>query len=122
MCISDYRLGRLIRSQLDSQSVAVGTPITIPQHQNRVGIIINTSAVISVITSFVIVTVGGVAVGKLWSSAPTIAFLLKEHGDLCQKEFTLTATGTTAACGIVQLFLPESVIDAAIEEFNRRPY
>jgi len=119
MCISDYRLGEQIRSQLDAFSVAVGTPVVIPPDPNRTGIIINTSAVISVITSFVIVTVAGVCVGKLWSSAPTIAYLLKEHGDLCQREFTLTATTSTAVCGVVRLTLPQDVIAAALSEFSR---
>lgn len=119
MCISDYRIGRLTRSQLDAYSVGVGAPVVIPPHPDRVGIIVNTSSVFSVTTSWLTVTSGGVCVGKLWSSAPTIAYLLPIHGDLCTREFTLTSTTSTHVCGVVQLFLPESVIAAMIEEFKR---
>lgn len=119
MCISDYRIGRLIRSQSDTYSVAAGSPQTIPAHRDRVGIYFATSTPILIVTSVVNINCNGVVIAKLWGAQTIQRLLLAEDGDLCTKEFTITAVGSTHVVGVHQLFLPEAAIAAALEEFKR---
>jgi len=119
MCISDYRLGRQIRSQLDQYVVVTGTPQVIPRSPDRVGIRFATATQLIVITSTCIITVDGVTVAKLFSSETMVDLWLTEHGDLVTKEFTITVSGTSHTVGVTQFILPESVIAAALSEFSR---
>lgn len=119
MCISDYRLGLQIRTQLTSYSIGIGATQVIQPNPNRVGIMFATSTNLSVASTYAFITSGGVAVGRLWASIGLLKFLLTEVGDLCRKEFTVTAIGAAHVIGVVELFLPDDVIAAALSEFSR---
>ena len=122
MCISDWKIGRFLRSQSDTYSIAAAGTLTIPAHRERVGIYFATATPILVITQTLVVACNGSPIAKLWGATPIQRLTLQQDGDLCQKEFVLTSTGTTFSVGVHQLFLPEDVLDAMLEDYYRKQY
>lgn len=122
MCVSDYRLGSLIRSVIRTFSVTSAQTFTIEANQERVGLTIlargasaNGSPIISVDGNdgFVI---GGSTYTFPWH------ITTQTHGDLPTHAFSGTGVNAvTPATGlIIEYLLPRSVIGAMLEEFRRQ--
>lgn len=122
MCVSDYRLGSLIRSVIRTFSVTSAQTFTIAANQERVGLTImgrgantNGSPIISVDGNdgFVI---GGSTYTFPWH------ITMQTHGDLPMRAFSGTgANAVTPALGlIIEYLLPRKVIGAMLEEFQRQ--
>lgn len=120
MCISDWRLGRLIRSVSTPFSTAAGTGLVYGRNPQRVGVtILMTTPDPGSGGAFTIAFDGGGA-GALPAENAPHSFTLQSHGDLPTRAFVLAA-GSAAGAGIViEHFMPESYLQAGLDEFKRQ--
>lgn len=122
MCVSDYRLGSLIRSVIRAYSVTNAQTFTIPTNQERVGLTICPAAVTA--NGVTIVSIDGTAGIAVGGSTYTFPWHIttQTHGDLPTHAFSGTGVNAvTPATGlIIEYFLPRKVIGAMLEEFQRQ--
>lgn len=120
MCMSDWRLGRLIRTVGSFQTVANAGTMVIGTNRDRVGIIISIDVSSTASVTRVSIDVDGLRAMSLSTTNPQVIYTLASHGDLPTRQFTMTAQGTGFNIGVLELIAPEKMIDAAIEEFVRK--
>lgn len=120
MCLMDWQLGRLIRSQVDYNSVPAATTITWPSNPQRVGF------------SFILSTGGTWVIGPDSQQIavglfPTVSnglqfhFTLATHGDLPTRFFAARNNGgVTATILTIQYFLPEEYLQYAMEQLKQK--
>lgn len=118
MCISDWRLGRLIRKQITPFGLAAAGTASVGASRQRVGLMICAFGSAAGANTGGQITTSGTVVGLVGNATPIIQFTLDQNGDFCQEPFTVTATAATTLTGcFVEMFLPEDVITAGIEQF-----
>jgi hypothetical protein len=120
MCISDWRLGRLIRSQTTSAALTVGQTLILPPNAQRVGVILSNSIGTLGSANSATVAIGGVNCFLICGALPPLSLTLKDYGDLITKQIVLTCGTTAATIFATELFLPESVLSEAIETDMRK--
>lgn len=118
MCIQDWRLGRLIRSEARAVVLGLGATEDFPANKQRVGVTVgipfaNNSSIV-----FGQLSVDGILLVHFRNSNNLFEMTLATHGDLPMRPFTLTGNGTAVTFGLVQYFLPEEFLAAGLEEFN----
>lgn len=117
MCINDWRLGRLIRSQAREYSLGVGGTLAIQADQNRVGI--SFMMAMGATASSVTISVGGVSLVSLAQFEQLEAhFTLATHGDLPTRDFIVARRSGTALGSVVEYFAPADYLAAGLREFE----
>lgn len=118
MCIGDWRLGTLIRTQVTTVSLAVASTIITPNAE-RVGIMFKVGTLAG--GAVPELSVDGVLLGNflVGFSPPAFDFTLATHGDLPTRQFTITNGVGTATIGVLEMFMPQSYITAGLNEFKR---
>jgi hypothetical protein len=119
MCVSDWRLGRQIKTQHTAYSLAAAGTLTVPKNYQRVGIAIGTNNPQALITSRLAISVAGVSHTSLFSSQTRLLFTLQTDGELPTLEWVLTAVGVTFTGSIIEYILPEEILAAGLNEFRR---
>jgi len=118
MCISDWRLGGLITSQMTPFNLTTGN-VQIAANPNRIGLDITcsqwTTPAVSQLncesTTFRNIAGSGYV--------NDIELRLERHGNMVRRRFTVTNAGGSLTGMIVEYFLPVEIIAAGIDEFMR---
>ena len=119
MCVSDWRLGRLVRSQNTQASTAAGTGLVYLPNRNRIGITLSlTIGGVSAANSM-IVTFDNGAIFLITHGNPNIHMTLCTHGDFVNRGFVVSAGAVLTTLTVVEYFLPEEVLAAGLNEFRR---
>lgn len=121
MCISDWRLGRLIRTQINAKSLTSGQTISVPANPARVGIILAMSTPQTLTANVVTVTIDGVLWGHINGYMPQLRFHMNNDGDITTRSFLLTNGTITQTLSITELLLPESILAENLNNLMR-PY
>lgn len=119
MCVQDWRIGRLIRTQITAHTLVVGTPFLIPANKQRVGLSLASGTPSGAPTVLIQVLHDGILYGMLWNSYIHHHITVSTHGDLPMKSAELRALVANAAIGVIEYFLPEEFLSAGLEEFKR---
>lgn len=118
MCISDWQIGRFIRSVSTQHVDANAAPVVLPANRQRVAVMFVFDAAAIAATGRYEVVVGGAhVIDSQLFALPTI-FTLKDHGDLPTKRFSVTGTVSPAPLGITEWFLPEDVLDSFVSKLK----
>lgn len=121
MCIGDWRLGRTITSVASSILIPFGTSIHIPPSKQRVGIIFGVWADAQDAVGDCHISIDGVQWYTPGIAGNRTQFTLEHDGDISTRMFDISNlnANTDHTLGVVQLFLPESVIQSALESYQR---
>jgi len=110
MCVSDWRVARLIRCRLIAAITPPETAYILPSNRQRVGV------------SFAITPVAGNALIQVRNSDAFVSmneivapfqflhFTVKSHGELPTLRWNLTTDGIVTVVTIVEYYLPEDVL------------
>ncbi len=115
MCLHDWRAGRLIRTQYTGRNI-FGSPLIIPPNPNRVGIQITWAADVT-FSDGASIAIDGVIVAALNIGTPSLMWSLVDHGDVPTKEFVVTDILGATNVGVIEMFLPEDMLSAGLNEF-----
>ena len=120
MCVGDWRLGRLIRSQVTSVAhVSIASLIALP-NKDRVGILLGYSSTTAAVNNAIAISVNDVTAFMIGCGKPTLMLSMRDHGDLVCQKFTAALIGaSTGQISFTEFFLPESYLAAGLAEFNR---
>lgn len=119
MCIGDWRLGRLIRSEAKTFTPGIGGIVTLGRNMQRVGLLVSSQSVLNITTQNIQIAVDGIIVGLLTLGEHQRLYTFLEHGDLSTRSWTITTPVAANVVSTVEFFLPEKYIAAALEEFER---
>lgn len=119
MCIGDWRLGRLIRTNAYTQTPGIGGTYTVRANPQRVGLTIQSFQTNTVIGQSLSIAVDNVTVLFLPPTSTIFHCTFLSHGDLPTRKFDITTPGTATVIGIIEYTLPEEFIAAALDEFKR---
>lgn len=119
MCIQDWRLGRLVRTQRIAWDLDSPASYALSNDPNRVGwhCLFNIDSA----TTATWMTISWDAGGSLLRSLNNPEFMcsLTTHGDLPTKAVTFAGLTTTLSGYLFIWTMPEEYIAAALEEFRR---
>lgn len=119
MCVSDWRIGRLIRTQATAFDSTVPTGLTYNPNRQRVGILIVPTPSAFAVTQVVIATFLNGTKIVFDATAQAKLLSMQEFGELTTFGFTLTVVGTITTGVVTEFFLPEEIIQAGLDEFRR---
>lgn len=117
MCISDWQLGRLVRS-LDHYLDLDAATIIIPPNTQRVGLFI--SCLAEVPDTWVRLRFND-AIGDWHNLAANdrwIMFTLREHGDIVQKEVRFNTSNAPEYVLIKEFLMPEEYLSVPPDKFD----
>lgn len=107
MCISDYKIGRMIRRKSTNWNTAGPVLTSFNRDSSRVGLIISPTVANLAVTSVTVVTFGdGSIVTRNGGSGTPLILLLKDVGDIIQLDFIITAIGTAHQGCTIELLVP----------------
>ena len=120
MCLNDWRAGRLVRSFGRILPANTDTVATLTPNPQRVEVIISQDNQVD--NGIVFVTINGVDIPIV--AFPTFGVIFKldmaSHGDLPTRQIKLTGNvANTGNFGIFEMTMPEEMIAACLEQFNR---
>lgn len=119
MCISDWRIGRLIRSSTKTVLLGVAGTATIAANRQRVGIIIAVPFADPAAAVGVALRQGGVIIGSATTSVPQFMATLQTHGETPTLELSIQElTNNAVVVNITEYFMDESMLTAALESFK----
>jgi hypothetical protein len=118
MCLSDWRLGGLITSQISTFSMTTGN-FQISANPNRIGLAIRAATWVTPAISQI--TCEGLTFASLAGSGYVndIFLTLQEHGNMVRKRFAVTSAAGSLTGSVTEYFLPVEIVAAGIEEFMR---
>lgn len=119
MCIGDWRLGRLIRTNAYSQTPGIGGTYTVRANPQRVGLTIQSFQTTTILVQSPSIAVDNVTVVFLPPTNTIFHCTFLAYGDLPTRKFDITTPGAATVLGIIEYTLPEEFIAAALEEFKR---
>lgn len=119
MCVGDWRLGRLMRSQTTVQTPGIAGNATLPRNPQRVGLMIGVQSTLAIAAQQPVVSVAGVVVLWMRAGENHAMFTMLEHGDLTTRDWSVLTPAAATPISFTEFFLPEEVIAAALEEFKR---
>ena len=120
MCVGDWRIGRLIRSNINYLAAAASATVSVPASMQRVGIEFANGTFASNDLAAVHISTGGSILYYMSNGVGRIRLTMKDDGDMPTRAWTITNGSTSSGnIAIVEYFLPEEVIQAGIEEFKR---
>lgn len=125
MCISDYRIGRHIRSVQTPYNTTGAAVTNIGSNPQRIGISFFAGAPISAVTSWVYIqsaAQGGTlaSIAYLTLNIYKQEFDIRFHGDLVQRPWAVIPGNGNLAGTIIEYMLEESVLKSFLEEFKRQ--
>lgn len=119
MCFGDWRAGRLIRCKFSQVDTSVVATTVFTANMQRVGITFWPSVANASLTAGILIIIDGIAQCVLFTNGPPIHLTLATHGDLPTHAFTLQRQAVNALCAVIEYIAPETMIQAAIDEFSR---
>lgn len=119
MCVSDWRLGRLMSVRYQPWNLVSGEGVTLPANRQRVGLIITTSVVLGTTAGFSL-TSGGVLIMSIYGLAAYKEFSLAEHGIFVQQDFVVGQQNAASIGAYIETTMPERYLSAALNEFNSK--
>lgn len=117
MCVSDYRIGRLIRYNTQVASVSAAGTMTMLANPQRVGLLICSAIPTIVVSQYITVSIGGNIIAYLFSSAPILMLDIRQHGSFVQQAVLLTSVGATDNLSITEFILPEDYLAALPSDY-----
>lgn len=116
MCMQDIRIGRFARwnTQLFNLGTSVG--LTIPANRQRIGLIIDSSIVMSGTQGFLITMTDGTAFTQQYVKSIFEMWLFK-HGSIMQQGLTISLLLGNITGSIVEITMPEAFLAAGEKEF-----
>lgn len=118
MCVSDWRLGRLIRVKATSFVDPQAPTVIAAANKDRVGITLSTQVGTS---GFIAAIRHQLATSQFIYFTPDnqfYHFTLLEHGELPTVEWRAGANPNSDTVTVLEYFLPERVLTAGIEQFK----
>jgi len=120
MCISDWRIGRLIRSETKIHTPGIGATGTTPANQNRIGILFASLYNNVTVTQWPLLLLDGVQIDILTQNERWRLYTIAKHGNLPMRSWGITTNIAANSVAVTEFFLPESYLAAGIEEFMRQ--
>lgn len=90
--------------------------MTIPPNPNRVGIQISWADAVT-FGDAATITIDGVIITALNLGQSSFTWSLVDHGDVPTKEFVVTDIVGATNIGVIEMFLPEDMLSAGLNEF-----
>lgn len=118
MCVGDWRLGRLIRSQGTDFSTSVASQLTFQRNAQRVAVMIAIDPLFAMSTGVTELTFDNLAVVTVNFYNPMSIISLQTHGDLPTHKFTIAASEDVVTGTITEFFMPEHYLAAALKQFE----
>lgn len=119
MCLGDWRLGRLIKSVPRNQVVVGPATFDIPHNNQRVALQIYTDAGTILGGNGMSIFRGTTLVYLISPVGGPFYVDLKDHGDAPVHKYTCDPGANTVTVMIVEWFLPEPVLNEALECLQR---
>jgi len=119
MCISDWRIGRLIRSVSSTQTPGIGASATLPRNPQRVGLLISAQSTLAISTHYPIISVAGVVISWMRNGDNAMMFTMQQYGDLTTRDWSVLTPTAATVLSFTEFFLPEEILAAGLEEFKR---
>lgn len=120
MCISDWRIGLLLRSVITPIAITSAATIVVPANRQRVGFFLNFNAAASGGGLSADLLCETMPIGRYTAFQVPLLYTLETHGDLCTRQLTISSNvAGISNGGYIEWFLPENVTSAYIEEFRR---
>lgn len=117
MCISDWRIARLVSVQSTAFDTAAATGLSYGANKQRVAIGFYVTSTITVAGNTPIIALDGSNLFKMNIAQQFIEFNFLEHGSLPQRAWSVVAGGAASTGRVIEYFLPEDVLAAAIQQF-----
>lgn len=124
MCISDWRLGRLLRRETTAIDTSANATPSLGANPNRVMLIITLANAVAINTGLN-VSINAQPLFMVSSAQPTLKVDMRESGRMCQGAVTCTKLSASNTVGaFVEIILPEDVLEAEIQQFlsSYKPY
>lgn len=121
MCVSDWRFGRLIKSQTTVSVLGAAGVITINPNRQRIGLTFSGQVVATTTTTMGLIAVDTLLYKALGLNYPAVDILMKDVGEIVTHGWTLT-NGTTPSVtySVTEYFATEEMLQGPIDEFSRR--
>lgn len=119
MCISDWRLGRQIRTQITAFSLTTAQVQQLAANPQRVGVTFGLTVPTTGALAAAVVRIGGIEHRSLSTENPSYHITLATHGELPTLACAVVSKAGTMTGSIIEYFLPEEVIQAGLDEFKR---
>lgn len=116
MCVGDWRLGRLIRTQFTRVSLAGFALTNIQANPQRVGIFIGDVTTTAAASTPSALDFGGTTMFSFCGESGPLLITMATHGDLSTRAFSVRAGSIGLACTFAEFILPEEVIAQALED------
>lgn len=118
MCVVDWRLGRLVRSEIRRWVSGSSTNLVVQADPTRVGIKFFLRELDTTNPTFIQCSIDGISGFALSEVFPYVQFNVANDGDLPMRAFTLS--NASAACSglIILQTLPLDVLTAGITQFT----
>lgn len=120
MCISDWRIGRLIRSVGTVWNTGSGVGVNIPPNKQRVGLTFAADANGAAVSAAAILTFTGGGVLVIGNGRAMTHITLLTHGDLPTRGGIITTVVSLSTGAWIEYLLPEECLAAGLEEFKRQ--
>ena len=120
MCISDWRIGRLIRSETKIHTPGIGATGTTAANQNRIGILFASLTSVATTRQWPLLLLEGVQIDLLTQNERWRLYTIDKHGNLPMRAWGVTTPVAANSVAVTEFFLPESYLAAGIEEFMRQ--
>lgn len=119
MCISDWRIGRLITSVTHNLATMVTPSIILPPNRQRVGVSFFGLGFSDVNDPDFLVTMPDGSLIAINRGLPYLHLTLQSHGDLPTRQFTITDPSDSDNGTVIEYFMPEQYLSAALDSFRR---
>lgn len=117
MCISDWRIGRFIRSAGTQNTIGISATVPFPANPARVGLVFGITAPSITITVNCSIQFNGVILFGLGPNVLHAEMWFPQYGDLLRQAFTVVGGSSAFNLGITEFMLPEAIIQAPLEAF-----
>lgn len=112
MCVGDYKIGRLITSNIFQFNATQTDQVVLPPNRNRVGFTVGGNSSASLFLAFETSPANGNNY-NISSFGGHAYYSLLLHGNLVTKEVHLTSSSPSTDVQIVEFILPEAALEAA---------
>lgn len=119
MCVSDWRIGRLLRSQATAFHLTIGATHDILPNQQRVAIHIAGEDDAHAVPTFLRLLVNDVLLAIRYDILSEAYYSIKDYGDLVTGKWTISPPAGGSYITVVEWFLPEGVLAVSVDEFIR---
>lgn len=116
MCISDWRLGRLIVSQAKAWSIADASTLVLPSNRQRVGLLLSHNTILTATAGYIatfehgtVLAINGIKLDRMLT--------IVEHGSLVQERVTISQGSASVAGTFTEFLLPEEYLSAGLDQF-----